>query len=103
MVYHQLKLGKTALKKSDFQNLFLSFENAHVRVKTLSFVRWSSYFWCKKSKNSKEIIGPSNTIVLFVTLIWVPKSLGSNISRQLNKFLLKNCKKIFLDFYVLFW
>ncbi|PQJ77539.1 DUF3703 domain-containing protein [Polaribacter glomeratus] len=85
---HQLKLGKTALKESDFKTSFYHLENAHVLGQKHIIRHTISHYWMLifgiKSRNSKEIIGQVTRIIASVlfTLIWVPKGNtgGSNIS-----------------------
>lgn len=86
--YHQLKLGKTALKKNDFKTSFYHLENAHVlgqkHIIRHTISHYRMLIFGVKSKNSKEIIGQVTRIIASVlfTLIWVPRGNtgGSNIS-----------------------
>ena len=101
--YHQIKLGKEALKKDNFKMSFYHFENAHI-IGQKHLVRHTiSHYWMLifgiKSKNIKEIIGQIIRIAasLLFTLIWVPKGNtgGSNISPIKIMPIRKELKKYF--------
>lgn len=86
--YHQLTLGKEALKNNNFKVSFYHFENAHIlgqkHIIRHTFIHYWMLIFGIKSKNSKEVIGQIVRIVasLLFTLIWVPKGNtgGANIS-----------------------
>lgn len=86
--YHQIKLGKEALKNNNFEISFYHFENAHILGQKNITRHTISHYWMLifgiKSKSIKEIIGQIVRIIasLLFTLIWVPEGNtgGANIS-----------------------
>jgi hypothetical protein len=86
--YHQLKIGRKALKDKEFKTSFYHLENAHILGQKHLIRHTISHYWMLifgiKTKNLKEIIGQVFRILasLLFTLIWVPKGNtgGTNIS-----------------------
>ena len=102
--YNQLKLGKKALKKRDYQASFYHLENAHILGQKHLFRHTLSHYWmfiyAIKTKNLKEVIGQIFRIIasILFTLIWVPlgNTGGSNISPIKPIPIRKELKKYFL-------
>ncbi|APZ46273.1 hypothetical protein BW723_08175 [Polaribacter reichenbachii] len=101
--YHQLKLGKIALKQHHFKVSFYHLENAHILGQQHLKRHTLSHYWMLvyglKTKNAKEIIGQITRIIasLLFTKIWVPKGNtgGSNVSPLKTMSIRKELKKYF--------
>jgi hypothetical protein len=101
--YHQLKLGRIALKKNSFKVAFYHFENAHILGQKHIVRHTISHYWMfflgVKSKNSNEIIGQFAKIIasLLFTLIWIPvgNTVGKNISPIKSLSIRKELQKYF--------
>ncbi|MFY9241835.1 MAG: DUF3703 domain-containing protein [Polaribacter sp.] len=86
--YHQLNLGKEALKNNNFEISFYHLENAHVLGQKHILRHTISHYWMLvfgiKKKSIKEVLGQIVRIVasLLFTFIWVPKGNtgGTNVS-----------------------
>ena len=101
--YHQIKIGKQALKQKKFEDAFYHLENAHILGQKHLIRHTISHYWMLifgiKFKNSKEIIGQIFRIIasLLFTLIWVPKGNtgGTNVSPIKKMPIRKELKKYF--------
>ena len=101
--YHQLNLGKIALKQRNFNGSFYHLENAHILGQHHLIRHTISHYWMLvfgiKTKNIKESIGQIIRIIasLLFTLIWVPKGNtgGANVSPIKIMAIRKELKKYF--------
>lgn len=101
--YNQIKIGKKALKESNFNLSFYHFENAHILGQNHLVRHTLSHYWLlklgMKSKNIKEIFGQFVRIIasILFTLFWVPKGNtgGTNISPIKKMPIRKELKKYF--------
>ncbi len=101
--YHQLNLGKQALKLQNFEASFYHLENAHVLGQKHLIRHTISHYWMLffgiKTKNIKESIGQIIRLLasLLFTLIWVPKGNtgGANVSPIKIMTIRKELKKYF--------
>jgi hypothetical protein len=86
--YHQIRLGKEALKERKFEASFYHLENAHILGQKHIIRHTISHYWMLvfgiRMNSLKEIIGQITRIIaaLLFTLIWVPRGNtgGANIS-----------------------
>jgi hypothetical protein len=101
--YHQLKLGRKALKNDALKIAFYHFENAHILGQKHLIRHTVSHYWMLifgiRYRKVKEIIGQVVRIIasLLFTLVWVPKGNtgGTNISPIKIMPIRKELKKYF--------